>query len=98
MEPNIIIKNHGILISYGGHVIIVGDVQGEPDHMAAVTIDKVVFEELQAMCRMAIHMVAGMSGNRAYTVAVFLANLFGGYAREVTLQLGGRMPFETETR
>lgn len=97
MEPNIIVKNHGILIKYMGHAIVIGDVQGEPDHMAAVILDKCVFEELQAMCRMAVHMVAGMSGDRAYTVAVFIANILGGYAREVRPLFGGYV-FETETR
>lgn len=92
MEPNIIAKNHGILITGEGHSVVIRDAQGEPGHMATIIFDKVVFEELQAMCRMAVHMVAGMSGDRAYTVAVFLANLFGGDAREFTL------PFETETR
>lgn len=66
--------------------------------MAAVIFDKVVFEELQAMARMTVHMAANMPGDRAYTVAVFLSNLFGGYVRDITVQLGDSMSSETETR
>ena len=99
MESNVIVKNHGIIIKYMGHAIIVGDVQGEPDHMAAVILDKCIFEELQAMCRMAVHMVADMPGDRAYTIAVFIANTLGGYAREVTPLFGGDVYTSfTETR
>lgn len=98
MEPNIITKNHGILITCEGHSVVIRDVQGEPNHMATIVFDKVVFEELQAMARMAVHMVADMPGDRAYTVAVFLANLFGGDAREFTLPFDVPMPDETETR
>ena len=98
MEPNIIVKHRGIIITCKGRTIVVSDMQGETDHMAAVIFDKVVFEELQAMARMAVHMVANMPGDRAYTVAVFLSNLFGGYVRDITVQLGGYAPGETETR
>lgn len=98
MELNVIANNHGIAIACKGHTLVIRDTQGEPEHMAAVVFDKCIFEELQAMCHMATHMVAGMSGDRAYTVAVFLSNLFGGYVRETTVQFGGFMSFETETR
>ena len=98
MEPNIIVKNHGILVTAEGHSLVIRDVQGEPNHMATVILDKCVFEELQAMCRMAVHTVADMQGDRAYTVAVFLSNLFGGDAREFTLPFDVPMPDETETR
>ena len=98
MEPNVITGNHGILITCEGHSAVIRDVQGEPGHMATIIFDKVVFEELQAMCRMAVHMVADMPGDRAYTVAVFLANLFGGEAREFTLPFDVPMPDTTETR
>lgn len=98
MEPDTIVKHCGIIITCKGRAIAVSDTQGESDHMAAVVFDKVVFEELQAMARMAVHMVANMPGDRAYTVAVFLGNLFGGYVRDITVQLGGHMPRETETR
>lgn len=99
MEPNVITQNYGIRITCENHSVVIRDEQDETTlHMAVVTLDKAVFEELQAMCRMAVHMVADMRGDRAYTVAVFLANLFGGEAREFTVQLGGYMPGETETR
>lgn len=98
MEPNTIVKNHGILITCTGHAVVVGDAQGEPGHMAAVILDKCVFEELQTMCRLAAHMVADMPGDRAYTVAVFIANTLGGYVREVTTRFGGFMPGETEAQ
>ena len=98
MALNVITNNHGIVIALKGHVLVVRDSQSEPGHMAAVTLDKCVFEELREMCRMATHMVADMRGDRIYTVAVFLGNLFGGHVSEITLQLGGYMPGETETR
>lgn len=98
MEPNIITQNNGIFIMCEGRSVVIRDAQGEPEHMATIIFDKVVFEELQAMCRMATHMVAGMTGDRAYTVAVFLANLFGGDARELTLPFDVPMPDTTETR
>ena len=97
MEPNIITTNNGILITCEGHSVVIRDVQGEPNHMATVIFDKIVFEELREMCRMAVHMVADMSGDRAYTVATFLANLFGGDARQFTLPFDVAMP-DTETR
>lgn len=98
MEQNIIANAHGIHITCEGHSVVIRDAQGEPGHMATVILDKCIFEELQAMCRMAVHMVEVMPGDRAYTVAVFLSNLFGGYVRDITVQLGGYMPFETEKR
>ena len=98
MEPNIIVKNHGLLITCEEHSVVIRDAQGEPNHMATIIFDKVVFEELQAKCRMAVHTVADMRGDRAYTVAVFLANLFGGDAREFTLPFDVAMPDGTETR
>ena len=98
MALNVITDNHGIVVTLKGRTLVVRDAQGDPGHMAAVTLDKCVFEELREMCRMATHMVAGMSGDRAYTVAVFLGNLLGGHVRNVTVQFGGFMPFETETR
>lgn len=98
MEPDTIVKHSGIIITCEGRTIAISDTQGEPDHMATVIFDKVVFEELQAMCRMVVHMVEDMPGDRAYTVAVFLGNLFGGHVSNITVQLGGYMPSETETR
>lgn len=98
MEPNIIAQENGITIACEGRSVVIRDAQGEPNHMATVIFDKVVFEELQAMCRMATHMVADMQGDRAYTVAVFLSNLFGGDAREFTLPFDVPVPNETETR
>lgn len=98
MALNIIAYNHDIIIACKGHTLVVSDTQGEPGHMAAVTLDKCVFEELQAMCRMAPHMVADMRGDRAYTVAVFLGNLSGGHVSEIRVQTDGYAPRETETR
>ena len=98
MEPNVIIRNHGILITCEGRSAVIRDAQGKSGHMATIIFDKVVFEELQAMCRMAFHMVADMPGDRAYTVAVFLANLFGGEAREFTLPFDVPMPDTAEAR
>lgn len=77
-EQNIIAKENGITAICNGHALVIRDVQGEPNHMATVVFDKCVFEELQAMSHMAVHMVADMQGDRAYTVAVFLSNLLGG--------------------
>ena len=98
MEPDTIVNNCGIIITCKGHVIAISDTQGNPGHIPAVVFDKCIFEELQAMCRMATHMVSDMPGDRAYTVAVLLSNLFGGYVRDITVQLGGYAPGETETR
>lgn len=98
MALNVITNNHGIVITLKGHTLVVRDTQSEPGYMAAVTLDKCVFEELREMCRMAVHMVADMRGDRAYTVAVFLGNLFGGHVSWVRVQLGGYAPRETETR
>lgn len=98
MALSVITNNHGIVITLKGHTLVVRDAQSEPGHMAAVTLDKCVFEELREMCRMATHMVADMSGDRSYTVAVFLGNLFGGHVSEIRVELGGFMPFETEAR
>lgn len=98
MEPNIIADNHGVRIICKGHTLVVCDMQRATLRMAAVTIDKCVFEELQAMCRMATHIVADMQGDRAYTVAVFLGNLFGGHVSDITVLLGEYAPDETETR
>ena len=98
MALNVITNNHGIVITLKGHTLVVCDMQTEPGHMAAVTFDKYVSEELREMCRMATHMVAGMRGDRAYTVAVFLGNLFGGHVSCARVQLGGYAPSETEPR
>lgn len=98
MNPNTIVDNHGIIITCEGRSVLIRDAQGEPGHMGTIIFDKVVFEELQAMCRMAVHIVADMPGDRAYTVAVLLSNLFGGDAREFTLPFDVPMPNETETR
>lgn len=78
MEPNIIAKNNGLTVICGGHSIVIHDAQGEPGYSVGVLLDKAVFEELQAMCRMAIHSVADMGTDRAYIAAVFIARLFGG--------------------
>ena len=78
MEPNVIAKDNGLTVICGGHAVIIHDAQGEPGHSVGVLLDKAVFEELQAMCRMAIHMVVDMGTDRAYIAAVFIARLFGG--------------------
>lgn len=78
MEPNVIAKDNGLTVICGGHTIVIHDAQGESGRPVGVMLDKAVFEELQAMCRMAIHSVAGMGGDRAYIAAVFIARLFGG--------------------
>lgn len=78
MEPNIIAKHDGLMVICGGHAIVFHDAQGESGHSVGVMLDKAVFEELQAMCRMAIHSVADMGTDRAYIAAVFIARLFGG--------------------
>lgn len=98
MKRNIIANAHGIYITCEGHSVAISDAQGEPGHMATVILDKCIFEELQAMCHMAVHMVAVVPGDRAYTVAVFLANLFGGEARESTLPFSVPMPDDMKTR
>lgn len=78
MEPNIIAKHDGLTVICGGHTIVIHDAQGEPGYSVGVILDKAVFEELQAMCRMAVHSAAGMGSDRAYIAAVFVARLFGG--------------------
>lgn len=78
MEPNVIAEDNGLTVICDGHAIIIHDAQGESGHSVGVMLDKAVFEELQAMCRMAIHSVADMRGDRAYIAAVFIARLFGG--------------------
>lgn len=78
MEPNIIAKGNGITIITNGHAAVIHDMLGESGNSVTVFLDKAVYEELQAMCNMAIHMVAGMDDNRPYTIAVFIARLFGG--------------------
>ena len=78
MEPNVIAKHDGLTVICGGHAIVVHDAQGESGCSVGVLLDKAVFEELRAMCRMAVHSVAGMGGDRAYIAAVFIARLFGG--------------------
>ena len=78
MEPNVIAKYDGLTIICGGHTIVIHDTQGEPGYSVGVMLDKAIFEELQAMCRMAIHTVADMGTDRAYIAAVFIARLFGG--------------------
>ena len=98
MDKYTVTDVHGIFITCEGHSAAIQDVQGEPGHMATIIFDEVVWEELQAMGRMAAHMVADMPGDRAYTVAVFLANLFGGEAREFTLPFDVSMPDTAETR
>lgn len=93
MEPNVIAKGNGMTIIVEGHAIVIHDALGEPGHYCDVFLDKAIFEELQAMCHMAVHMVADMSGDRTYTVAVFVARLFGGEVVEsydaVDSHLGG---------
>ena len=78
MEPNVIAKDNGLTVICGGHAVIIHDAQGESGRSVGVLLDKAIFEELQAMCRMAIHMVADMGADRAYIAAVFIARLFGG--------------------
>lgn len=78
MEPDIIAQENGLTVICGGHTIVIHDTQGEPGHSVNVTLDKAIFEELQAMCRMAIHTVADMGTERAYIAATFIARLFGG--------------------
>lgn len=78
MEPNVIAKHDGLTVICGGHTIVVHDAQGDPGYSVGVMLDKAVFEELQAMCRMAVHSVASMGSDRAYIAAVFIARLFGG--------------------
>ena len=78
MEPNVIAKHDGLTVICGGHTIVIHDAQGEPGYSVGVLLDKAVFEELQAMCRMAVHLAAGMDSDRAYIAAVFIARLFGG--------------------
>lgn len=78
MEPNIIAKHDGLTVTCGGHNIVIHDTQGEQGHSVGVLLDKAVFEELQAMCRLAIHTVADMGSDRAYIAAMFIARLFGG--------------------
>ena len=78
MEPNVIAKHDGLTVICGGHTIVIHDAQGEPGYSVGVLLDKAVFEELQAMCRMAVHSAAGMGSDRAYIAAVFIARLFGG--------------------
>lgn len=96
MEPDTIVNDCGIIITCKGHVIAISDTQGNPGHIPVVVFDKCVFVELHVMCRMVVHMVADMPGDRAYTIAVFLSNLFGGYVKDIHVQLSGYM--ETETR
>ena len=78
METNVIAKDNGLTVICEGHVIVIYDAQGEPGYSVGVILDKAIFEELQAMCRMAIHTVADMGTDRAYIAAVFIARLFGG--------------------
>lgn len=78
MEPNVIAKGNGMTVVVEGHAIVIHDASGEPGYYCDVFLDKVIFEELQAMCHMAVHMAADMPGDRTYTVAVFVARLFGG--------------------
>lgn len=78
MEPNIIAKHDGLTVICGGHNIIIHDAQGESGHSVGVLLDKAVFEELQAMCHMAIRSVADMGADRARIAGVFIARLFGG--------------------
>ena len=78
MESNVIAKHDGLTVACGGHTIVIHDAQGESGYSVGVLLDKAVFEELQAMCRMAVHSVASMGTDRAYIAAVFIARLFGG--------------------
>jgi len=78
MEPHIITKENGLTAITNGHALVIHDAQGESGHSVGVMLDKAVFEELQAMCLMAIHSVADMGADRAYIAAVFIARLFGG--------------------
>lgn len=78
MESNIIAKYDGLTVICGGHNIVIHDAQGESGHSVCVMLDKAIFEELQVMCRLAIHAVADMGSDRAYIAAVAIARLFGG--------------------
>lgn len=77
-EPDVIAKENGITAICNGHALVIHDAQGESGRSVGVMLDKAVFEEMQAMCRMAVHSVADMGGDRAYIAAVFISRLFGG--------------------
>lgn len=78
MEPNIIAQENGITAICNGHALVIHDAQGECGNSVTVLFDKVVYEELKVMCRLAVHTVADMDADRAYTVAVSMSRLFGG--------------------
>ena len=77
-EPNIIAKENGITAICNGHALVIHDAQGEPGYSVGVLFDKVAYDELRVMCRLAVHTVADMDTDRAYTVAVSMSRLFGG--------------------
>ena len=78
MEPNIIAQENGITAICNDHALVIHDAQGEYGNSVTVLFDKVVYEELKVMCRLAVHTVADMDTDRAYTVAVSMSRLFGG--------------------
>jgi len=78
MEPHIITKENGLTAITNGHALVIHDARGEFGNSVTVLFDKVVYEELRVMCRLAVHTVADMDTDRAYTVAVSMSQLFGG--------------------
>ena len=78
MEPNIIAQENGITAICNGHALVIHDAQGKYGNSVTVLFDKVVYEELRVMCRLAVHTVADMDIDRAYAVAVAMSRLFGG--------------------
>ena len=78
MEPHIIAKENGLTAICNGHALVIHDAQGAFGNSVTVLFDKVVYKELRVMCRLAVHTVADMGTDRAYTAAVSLARLFGG--------------------
>ena len=77
-ETNIIAKENGITAICNGHALVIHDAQGESGRSVGVLFDKVAYDELRVMCRLAVHTVADMDTDRAYTVAVSISKLFGG--------------------
>ena len=78
MEPNVIAKENGITAICNDHALVIHDAQGKYGNSVTVLFDKVIYEELKVMCRLAVHTVADMDTDRAYTVAVSMSRLFGG--------------------
>ena len=77
-ESNIIARENGITAICNGHTLVIHDAQGESGRSVGVLFDKVAYDELRVMCRLAVHTVADMDTDRAYTVAVSISKLFGG--------------------